>query len=844
MQYQEFIDFLQNVGKDPSRLIFEDELTGIHNRRFLHSYLEHRIRWDGDDYPLSLLVIDLDKFKQINDTHGHDIGDQVLTWIAALLGETAGEHGFPIRYGGDEFMMLLPDTAPEEARAVADRLLQRTRDRPFRVRDASLTLHIQLSIGVASAPEDGTDRKTLTQAADTALYHAKQSGRNQAASAGEIDLKNVFSKTALNRLKVSGIAGRDEQLAVVAEVLQDLTEGNSRFVVFEGAPGIGKTTLLQTVHHNFSSDESLAVAAVSGDNQEGYHPYYLAARILITLLNQRDDKGSAVLESLSDEEIAYLAHVLPQLGDPQQVSDASHSATRQAIFATLARFLPQVIEFRPLILIVDDLHFADEATLLLLRVLVERPGLTLFVCGASAESLHRTADEEAPPLEQLLATTTPGFSIQREQLKPLTAVDIAHHLRGVFPGLRMPDGFEQDLAGVTQGNPLFLGEIIRKLVTDQKVNLVGQEWTIEPLADGYLPRSLDEIVMEQIAALDEDERKLLEQASTFGEGIHLSVLTGSTELDESKVLEFLDRAEALGLISMDFQINDEVMRFLGKRVLEISYGAMDEDRRKELHEDVGTYQEDLYQQQLLPSASLLAYHFKRSANRQKAQRYELDQLVYTQTVFSSAEAAHYAQDIWVDEEEDTEERLDPASLPLIPKVLRSLMSTARNILLYPPESKAIGRSLNDVRTAIEKVLATNERLHLSQSQRVLLANGQRLVLSEVKVLATSFLELLTRCELQGIVFHRGITDEETRAVMMSLGRVKPEGVGKGFWRDFVVENKLKHIELHQTRYAAVRKKRISAATRAIVDEELGSEDLNEIPKILRALQAAATNIKL
>ena len=84
MQYQEFIDFLQNVGKDPSRLIFEDELTGIHNRRFLHSYLEHRIRWDGDDYPLSLLVIDLDKFKQINDTHGHDIGDQVLTWSVAL----------------------------------------------------------------------------------------------------------------------------------------------------------------------------------------------------------------------------------------------------------------------------------------------------------------------------------------------------------------------------------------------------------------------------------------------------------------------------------------------------------------------------------------------------------------------------------------------------------------------------------------------------------------------------------------------------------------------------------------------------------------------------------------
>ena len=80
MQYGELIDFLQHVGKDPSRLIFEDELTGIHNRRFLLSYLEHKVAWDSkEDFPLSLLLIDLDRFKQINDTYGHEAGDQVLT---------------------------------------------------------------------------------------------------------------------------------------------------------------------------------------------------------------------------------------------------------------------------------------------------------------------------------------------------------------------------------------------------------------------------------------------------------------------------------------------------------------------------------------------------------------------------------------------------------------------------------------------------------------------------------------------------------------------------------------------------------------------------------------------
>ena len=97
MQYEDLADFLQHVGKDPSRLIFEDELTGIHNRRFALSYLEHRVDWrGGEDFPLSLLSIDLDRFKEINDSHGHDAGDQLLTWVGGLLTSVAGDGGLPV----------------------------------------------------------------------------------------------------------------------------------------------------------------------------------------------------------------------------------------------------------------------------------------------------------------------------------------------------------------------------------------------------------------------------------------------------------------------------------------------------------------------------------------------------------------------------------------------------------------------------------------------------------------------------------------------------------------------------------------------------------------------------
>jgi diguanylate cyclase (GGDEF)-like protein len=850
MQYRELLDLLAHVGKDPSRLIFEDELTGIHNRRFFLSYLEHKIRWErDDDFPLSLLMIDLDHFKEINDRHGHDTGDQALLWMATVLKEVGGDQALAVRYGGDEFMLMLPQATRSDAREMADRLLQRTQDRPFRLRDADVSVPISLSIGFATAPQDATNGSDLFQAADTALFHAKHTGKNQASSFSEVDPEKVFPKTALYRLKATGIAGREEELAVVSEALDKLASGTSQFLVAEAAPGMGKTTFIEAVRRNLVGDDTFCVARVSGDAQEGYRPYYLTGRILLNLLSQRDDQGAGIMEGVTREELAHLAHVLPQLADENlDVAEVGDSARRQNIFATLAQVLPKAADFRPLVLLVDDLQLADEASLLLLRVLMQRPDMPILVCGSSAETMRFSGEEEASPLERFISLRVDNLELHRIKLKPLTPDGIHEYLKTVFPRLQTPDGFEEDLTTITQGNPLFLGEIIRKLVHDGKVALVGQEWVIEPLEAGYLPRSLEEIVKQKIAALDEEERSLLERASTIGEDISLSALTGSSEMNESRVQGFLDRAETLGLVSLDFQVNDEVMRFLGKRVLDITYGAMEQDRRKEMHAQVANYQEGLYQKRLLPSASLLAYHFKRAENQEKAKRYEQVQLGANYSVFDADEAASYTGEVVEVEpdEVETESRLDPESIPRVPFVLRTLMSTVRNIQLYPPESKSIAEALRDLHDAIDAILDTNERLHLSQAQRALLANGQRLDVSRYSMLARSFIDLLTKTEIQGIIFKRGVTRDQIRDLLNALVNLKLEAISPGFWRDFTTEHGLDRIELRQVRYSRLRRKKGRATIRQAVaeEEELGPEELAAIPTILRFLQGTAQNAKL
>ena len=845
-QYRELVDILQTVGKDPSRLIFEDELTGLHNRRFLLSFLEHKVDWtSGADVPLSLLMLDLDHFKQINDTHGHEAGDQVLLWLASIMREISGDDHFPIRYGGDEFMVLAPGAQADEARMLADLLLQRAKARPFRLRDASEVLPITLSVGVACAPNDAQDGPSLIHKADAALYHAKSSGRARAASAHEVDSGQVFPKATLRRLASSGLVGRDADLQKVSAALGAVAELDSQWVLFEGGPGLGKTAILRTVRRNLERDPSLQVVNAAGVRQEECRPYYLLGQILVALLSASQENGAQALANLTPEQSAHLGLILPQLGDGSvETLDGTDVKRREGIFDTTARLVATLAADKPLALVIDDLQFADESTLYLLRGLMRRPDVTVLVCASVMEVLDLADGEPELPLKRFRTRYQRELGIDCVRLRPLTAPDITTHLNTVFPGLNAPDTLVSQLASTTQGNPLFLSEVIRKLVLDQKLSLAGQEWAVRPLEEGYLPRSLEEIVAQKIDALDEDGRELLAHASTLGEDVPLSVLTGASERTEQEVLAFLDRAEELGLVHQDFHLNDESMRFLGKRVLDICYRQIGDDRRQELHERAGAYQESLNEHGLWPAASLLAYHFRRSANQTKARQYDRMQATYRDTVFNPAEAAGYS--VYADQDEEVEARLTPESLLRIPSLLRTLVGAVRAIQLYPAESRAALDARKHAFDAIETIVSDNLRLHLVRIDRALLVNGQRLDVTEYADLARSFLGTLEHAELKGVTFETGLAEAELGAFVEALSQARPETIDHGFWRRFAGERSLDHLHPEQMRYASVRRRIAGRIGRAdeLPERGLNETELAHLPKVLRAFAGAAVNLKL
>jgi diguanylate cyclase (GGDEF)-like protein len=155
-----------------------DGLTGLYNHRHFQERLEENIkRAERLKENLSLMLLDIDHFKKINDTYGHPVGDQVLRTLASTIDETVREIDIPARYGGEEFGVLLLGAGKNEAQQVAERLRERVKN--LRFNSSSGDFSITVSIGIATFPEDATTRETLIERADEALYRAKNSGRDR-----------------------------------------------------------------------------------------------------------------------------------------------------------------------------------------------------------------------------------------------------------------------------------------------------------------------------------------------------------------------------------------------------------------------------------------------------------------------------------------------------------------------------------------------------------------------------------------------------------------------------------------------------------------------------------------
>ena len=179
-----FSDSLRSTVQTSMELAITDPLTGLHNRRYLDSHLGALFDEAASrGRQISVLLLDIDRFKAINDSYGHDAGDEVLREFAVRVRAHTRGIDLLARYGGEEIVVAVPDTAVDGAEAVAERIRERIEATPFPIHRGTRAIPVTVSIGVAAREAGDTAAGEMLKRADLALYRAKQQGRNRVIAA-------------------------------------------------------------------------------------------------------------------------------------------------------------------------------------------------------------------------------------------------------------------------------------------------------------------------------------------------------------------------------------------------------------------------------------------------------------------------------------------------------------------------------------------------------------------------------------------------------------------------------------------------------------------------------------
>lgn len=467
-------------------LIFKDDLTNIYNRRFYKMRLKQAIyKHSEKENPLSFLMLDLDHFKTINDTYGHQTGDVALSHVSNVMRQIIAERGFVIRYAGDEFLIVLPDQGRESAKRIAEEISYRVASEKLETRSKQ-EIQLSLSIGCASYPEDDPAPEALFELADSALYVSKENGRNQVSLVGD----KVKSKEALvGVFPCPECIGRETLLNIFQNKLLSFEKNQILFV--EGPNGVGKSRLLQEFYVRSKATPDFRSLESKCDSQDNQTAYGSLMNILDQLLWIEMEEKDTLLAHLTEAEKYVLGHYFPHLKSVKTFSekdvDAFIERKNQYFLEGIEKVLKNVAQDKKLLLFFDDLQWMDEYSLGLFTQILWRDQIPLFFVGMYQEP----SPEESSPLYALLADERISMlPIERQKLFPLSLEETRQMIQGILPKFQPDADFLKLCFEYTQGFPHKIEDVMKRLLETQKIFWVENECrtqTITPL--DFLPVS-------------------------------------------------------------------------------------------------------------------------------------------------------------------------------------------------------------------------------------------------------------------------------------------------------------------------------------------------------------------
>ena len=515
---------------DPS-LLYRDELTNTYNRRYLRdkvSAIFDSLKQKGKR--LAVLFLDIDKFKEINDTWGHSAGDQALIEFTNILKKSLRKKDILVRYGGDEFVIILPNTTLRKATEVAKRIIRNLSNPANWVTRKFMR---KTSIGIAVFPKDSEHLESLIEIADTRMYCAKKAGT------GFLCYSERFPGTDIYDINVN-LVGREHIFKELVSLMKEAKNGKFINVLLEGPSGTGKGELLNYLAEKASSDGFLVVNLLTGFSQRFEQNF---------LIKEMFKKFKEILTQLS----------IPQEVDEQDFDRMVENRNDQVIAESATNFIRRVSKWNPLFIGISNIENVESRTLKLFSRVFDslKKNTPLFVI--------QTYDEQSVSLKESAKSYIEHVKAETKIFKihPYTERETSRLLELLLGG-PVPDTVVKRIQKVSRGYPTRIKHVLNYLHRLGVLKYEDGRWIFESGYEAGIQNWLQDYIKDTFSVLTSRALEILKALAILKE-VEIDYLYKLLDGDRLSFYESLSDLSFYGLISY----RNGVIRLSQERIGEI-----------------------------------------------------------------------------------------------------------------------------------------------------------------------------------------------------------------------------------------------------------------------------------
>ncbi len=497
--------------------MYKDELSGVYNRKYLEKQ-QNAVAGELvlKRIPFSVVMVDIDHFKEINDTHGHLKGDEVIKAFGTFLQDELRKSDAVIRYGGDEFVCFMPNTTRRDAEAIYRRILKKCKEQTFS------GINISFSVGVASYPLDADDFDRLLGIADQVFYDAKRSGRGRLGT---------MQKRRIELPIPVFLNCRDEQ-ELLKHFLADSKEGFG-VAIIKGNVGIGKTRLTKEILSTIKGREIIWNDCLFLADTITYYPIRELIKYRIQQL------GTKTFEDIPPIYRLEIGKLVPEIGVEIAEKGVSFVQDKYRLYEGIKKVIE--VGDRPKVIVIDNIQWIDQESIEIMRYLIRALNQYAIVFVF----IYRI-EEETEFLKNLFLSINREVDVKEICLNALTRVDIERGLQAIIgeePEHALIDYVVRESGGI----PYFVEEIMRGLYDKRYLIIEEDTWAFTEPDKEIVPKSLEDITLRKYNSLSKEARSVLDVASVMGR-FDVQILMSLTGYNEGEIVGFINDISRLGLV--------------------------------------------------------------------------------------------------------------------------------------------------------------------------------------------------------------------------------------------------------------------------------------------------------